>query len=395
MKQLKRIFTGLTSALCAIAIMPFASAIVASAEIVYHPEDPPTCTSNGNIEYWYDTVTRKYYADAGCSRELTANTNDDEVHLRALGHDFVPTWNWEVTTEEHNGETYYTGHSVSVTLNCSRCDESVELYEYDYNYNRTDNSIRVTSVYDPPSAGHIGWTGYEATATYTYGSRTFTFTDRYGHDVINGIHYEGEHYKDGEDFVASYEYSSYEDGEHYDEYDNSHYYLYSYDLQARVAEWTNTSTAGSADTVKNDSQYHIWNVTIDADTLRWDLVRNVDTQNYQTLTWDPVEHVYTAGTGDVQSETVSYSIDPGDTATKTISITNDSNFPIRRSVSATNNKFTVTETDTAIAIGGSADSGITIDPTKFSGIEDYSYTSVGTAVIYLTADGSIQSYTGP
>lgn len=394
MKQLKSIFARLTSALCAVAILPFASAIVASAEIVYHQEIPPTCTSIGNVEYWYDTATGKYYANAGCTHELTANTNNDEVFLRALGHDFVPTWHWDVTTEEHNGEIYYTGHSVYVTLNCSRCDESIELYEYDYYNNKTDNSITVSSVYDLPSAGHIGWTGYEATATYKYGSRTVTFTDRYGHDVINGIHYESEHYKDGEDFIASYEYSAYEDGEHYDEYDDSHYYLYSYDLQARVEGWTNTSSAGSIDLINNDSQYHIWNVTVDADELHWDLVRNVDTQNYQTLTWDPVNHVYTTGTGDVQSETVTYSVDTNDTATKTISITNDSNFSIRRSVTASNNKFTVTETDTAIAIGGNANSNITIIPTTFSDFEYYSYTSVGTAVITLTADGSIQSFTG-
>lgn len=166
------------------------------------------------------------------------------------------------------------------------------------------------------------------------------------------------------------------------------------DLRARTVETRTVYSVGSVDEVKNDSLYHIWNVTVDADVLQWNLVKNVDTKNYQTLTWDPVNHVYTTGTGGVQSETVSYSVDTNDTATKTLSITNDSNFSIRRSVSIDNDKFTVAESNAAIATASSANSSITIDPTKFSGFDEYSYTSVGTAVISLTADGDIQSYTG-
>lgn len=168
------------------------------------------------------------------------------------------------------------------------------------------------------------------------------------------------------------------------------------DLRARTVEVTSNSQAGSIDSTKNDSLNHIWNVTVNADVLQWNLVKNVDTKYYQTLTWDAEHHTYTTGTGGKQSETVSYTVDPYDNATKTISITNDSNFPIIRSVTILENdeRFSVTETNATITIGGSATSSVTIDPTKFSNFNEYNYTSVGTAAISLFADGDIQSYTG-
>lgn len=111
------------------------------------------------------------------------------------------------------------------------------------------------------------------------------------------------------------------------------------------------------------------------------------------MTWDSESHTYIVGTGEVQGETVSYSVDGNDNAVKELRITNDSNFKITRSVHISNEKFNIDESNEEIAIGGSAVSNITIDPSKFSNFMNNSYTSVGTATINMSAAGDIKGLT--
>lgn len=178
------------------------------------------------------------------------------------------------------------------------------------------------------------------------------------------------------------------------------------DLQAKVTDGDNTETDGSFNEENVDTGKHIWNVTISADTLKWDLVKNTTTTYYQTLTWDATNHKYTAaratGDGSVQSTAAQYEVASPDTADKTVNVQNDSNFAI---TSATNiateatakgATFTAVDPQGNIAIGANADTTITIDTSGMAnqGFDSADYVSVGTATITLTAvENSIAEYT--
>ena len=68
----------------------------------------PTCTQNGNIDYWHCSVCNRYFSDEG----ITEISLDDTV-VDLLGHDFVDHAGQDPTCTEHGWNAYST---------CSRCD---------------------------------------------------------------------------------------------------------------------------------------------------------------------------------------------------------------------------------------------------------------------------------
>ena len=81
--------------------------------IVSIPASNPTCTTAGNIGYYYCSDCDKYYSDADCVNEITP----ESVIIPALGHDFVD-------------ETIVATcvQPVGVRHTCSRCDYSYIEY---------------------------------------------------------------------------------------------------------------------------------------------------------------------------------------------------------------------------------------------------------------------------
>ena len=171
------------------------------------------------------------------------------------------------------------------------------------------------------------------------------------------------------------------------------------DLQARVASTTTSTSVGAVDQDADDTGKHIWDVTISADTLKWDLVKNDETVYKQNVTWNPTTHTYDVTRGDDDHVNSTYSVASEDTAAKTINVENNSNFAITsatataapQSGSACGATFSVADPGEAIGIGANADTTITIDVSHMSGFDSTDYVSVGTATITLTATGEIQT----
>ena len=64
----------------------------------------PTCTENGNIEYWYCEACRKYFQDEALTKEL----KQEETIIKAKGHNAVKTEEKLATcTEDGNIEYWY------------------------------------------------------------------------------------------------------------------------------------------------------------------------------------------------------------------------------------------------------------------------------------------------
>lgn len=176
----------------------------------------------------------------------------------------------------------------------------------------------------------------------------------------------------------------------------------SVELKAKVSSVDTPVEEGDIDPNNNDSVNHIWNVTIDADTLQWDIVRTDTTRKYQVVTWDPVNHTYTKTVGHNQNTVSSYALADNQTADKSFNIKNDSNFAITSVTSIDDNSqlnnfgatFSVSNSQEPIAVGGNRDTSITINITNMSGFDSQNYVTIGTANITLAAvEDSIQEYT--
>ena len=164
-------------------------------------------------------------------------------------------------------------------------------------------------------------------------------------------------------------------------------------LQAKISSVDTPMVEGDIDPNKNDSANRIWNVTIDADTLQWDIVRTDTTRKYQVITWDPVNHTYTKTVGNDQNTVSSYALADNQSAEKSFNIKNDSNFAITSVTSIADNSqsenfgatFSVSNSQEPIAVGGDRDTSITINITNMSGFNSQSYVDIGTANITLAA----------
>lgn len=175
-------------------------------------------------------------------------------------------------------------------------------------------------------------------------------------------------------------------------------------LQIDVSETQNAVETGARDPLQDDTKYHIWNVTIDTNSLAWNVVRTTTTTKSQTLTWDPTNHTYTSGQGNTLSTVDTYTLAEGSNAQRDIGIKNDSNFDINAEIAVNEQPgyskentslFTVTEPTNAIAVGETGYCSVTLDPRNIiSGAQfGESLTTVADAQITLTAvNNSIRTY---
>ena len=171
-------------------------------------------------------------------------------------------------------------------------------------------------------------------------------------------------------------------------------------LQAKVVNTTSSTSAGNFST-NVDTEKHIWNVTIDTAELQWDIVRNNDRVYQQKLTWDSSNHSYVKENDEDYVINDTYTLDAGQTYDKTFNIQNDSNFAITSvtTISPADNDygatFTATNPENPIAIGGNANTTITIDILGMDNFDSTNYVTLGTANITLTASGSVATYQEP
>ncbi|EXM40307.1 hypothetical protein RASY3_09830 [Ruminococcus albus SY3] len=100
----------------------------------------PTCTKDGNIEYWYNTSSYKYYSDKKFVNEISY----EDTIVKALGHDMdSPEWTW---SDDHT--------SAHLTVKCNRCGEKAidedavvtKKQIYPATYNRTGFISYVATV---------------------------------------------------------------------------------------------------------------------------------------------------------------------------------------------------------------------------------------------------------
>lgn len=128
----------------------------------------PTCTQKGQNSY---TATVSFNETNYTTP--TANYYKDEV--AALGHDFVPTAESYVWSED--------GKTCSASVTCSRCTETF-----------TDTATITDAVKTPATCTVKGWTTYTATFSKTYNGKTvFTEQTKDVQDIqALGHTYEGQ-----------------------------------------------------------------------------------------------------------------------------------------------------------------------------------------------------------
>ena len=108
---------------------------------IHYEACEPNCTHNGNIEFWYNSFSDKYYSDEECTNEITK----DEAIIKALGHDPGDAeWTW------NNDHT-----SAHLTVKCKRCGAKV-IDE--------DGTVVEKDVY-PATYNKTGFINYVATVT--------------------------------------------------------------------------------------------------------------------------------------------------------------------------------------------------------------------------------------
>ncbi|SDA18287.1 hypothetical protein SAMN02910447_01566 [Ruminococcus sp. YE71] len=119
----KRTLASVLAVLCAAGSTPaslLTNGFIGSAALTVSAEgvDPlthfdavePTCTKDGNIEYWWDLLTLKFYTDADCENEITIY----DTIIPATGHSYgEPEWTWS----EDNS-------AASAVFTCSACGET-------------------------------------------------------------------------------------------------------------------------------------------------------------------------------------------------------------------------------------------------------------------------------
>ena len=105
---------------------------------IHYGADKPTCTKDGNIEYWYNTFSGKYYADEECENEITYA----DTIVEALGHDLDESeWTWSDDLT-----------SAHLTVKCQRCGAKVI---------DADATVTAKIIY-PPTYTRTGLMGYTA-----------------------------------------------------------------------------------------------------------------------------------------------------------------------------------------------------------------------------------------
>ena len=110
----------------------------------------PTCTEDGNIEYWYCENCDKYFSDENAKEEIEL----ENTVLKATGHNWgEPEWSW---SED--------GKTCTVTFTC----------ENDETHKETPQVSVTSEVKTPATCTETGVTTY--TATVEFNGKTYTDT---------------------------------------------------------------------------------------------------------------------------------------------------------------------------------------------------------------------------
>jgi len=147
--------------------------VIPQLTLVHHEAVAPTCTANGNIEYWYDATNEKYFSDANGEHEIT---QADTVRA-ATNHDWnAPTYSWTAVDG---------GYKCTATRTCKNGSHP-----------ETEEVTATYAVVTAPTAGAKGLGRYTATFTNSafavqtkdveiemltpeYGTATYTWADDY------------------------------------------------------------------------------------------------------------------------------------------------------------------------------------------------------------------------
>ena len=148
---------------------------VCSHDMEHFEATEPTCTEDGNIEYWHCTNCDKYFTDANGSHEIT----QDETVIHATGHSFAEEWSfdstyhWHASTCEHEN---VVGDRAEHTFNsegiCTVCGASsntpdptkpyrIEFRLVEYNTNQGDSYIATQEIDNSANEEHVFFSASE------------------------------------------------------------------------------------------------------------------------------------------------------------------------------------------------------------------------------------------
>lgn len=117
--------------------------VIPQLTLVHHEAVAPTCTTDGNIEYWYDEANNKYFSDANGEHEIT---QADTVRA-ATNHDWnAPTYSWTAVD---------SGYKCTAIRTCKN----------NASHEETEEAVVTYAEITAPTAGAKGLGRYTATFT--------------------------------------------------------------------------------------------------------------------------------------------------------------------------------------------------------------------------------------
>lgn len=127
-----------------------AAILTVKHSLTYYEYKAPTCTENGNKEYWYCESCKQYFSD----ENATMSTTKEDTVIPATEHAYgEPTWEWSKN-----------GQSATATFICDN----------DENHQESKEASITSTVKEEPTCTEDGITVY--TATVEFNGQTYTDT---------------------------------------------------------------------------------------------------------------------------------------------------------------------------------------------------------------------------
>ncbi|OUP59801.1 hypothetical protein B5F14_06840 [Faecalitalea cylindroides] len=127
-----------------------AAILTVKHSLTHYEYKAPTCTENGNKEYWYCESCKQYFSD----ENATMSTTKEDTVIPATEHAYgEPTWEWSKN-----------GQSATATFICDN----------DENHQESKEASITSTVKEEPTCTEDGITVY--TATVEFNGKTHTYT---------------------------------------------------------------------------------------------------------------------------------------------------------------------------------------------------------------------------
>lgn len=127
-----------------------AAILTVKHSLTHYEYKAPTCTENGNKEYWYCESCKQYFSD----ENATMSTTKEDIVIPATEHAYgEPTWEWSKN-----------GQSATATFICDN----------DENHQESKEASITSTVKEEPTCTEDGITVY--TATVEFNGQTYTDT---------------------------------------------------------------------------------------------------------------------------------------------------------------------------------------------------------------------------